>query len=58
MPNKTKKYLLQVILDVGCGTGILSMLCAKHAEPKQVCIILWRLYHFWGAFISQIGIVS
>ncbi|XP_052812574.1 protein arginine N-methyltransferase 2-like [Mya arenaria] len=26
----------KVILDVGCGTGILSMLCAKHAQPKKV----------------------
>ncbi|WAR10056.1 ANM2-like protein [Mya arenaria] len=25
----------KVILDVGCGTGILSMLCAKHAQPKK-----------------------
>ncbi|XP_052235984.1 protein arginine N-methyltransferase 2-like isoform X2 [Dreissena polymorpha] len=26
----------KVILDVGCGTGILSMLCVKHARPKHV----------------------
>lgn len=25
----------KVILDVGCGTGILSMMCAKYADPKK-----------------------
>ncbi|XP_060054803.1 protein arginine N-methyltransferase 2 isoform X3 [Erinaceus europaeus] len=26
----------KVILDVGCGTGIISLFCAHHAEPKAV----------------------
>ncbi|KAL5006044.1 hypothetical protein ScPMuIL_017202 [Solemya velum] len=26
----------KVILDVGCGTGILSMMCARYGRPKQV----------------------
>ncbi|XP_076456146.1 protein arginine N-methyltransferase 2-like [Babylonia areolata] len=26
----------KVILDVGCGTGILSLMCAKYGQPKQV----------------------
>lgn len=25
---------LQVVMDVGCGTGILSLLCAKHGARK------------------------
>ncbi|XP_070187206.1 protein arginine N-methyltransferase 2-like isoform X2 [Littorina saxatilis] len=25
-----------VILDVGCGTGILSLMCAQYGQPKQV----------------------
>ena len=29
-------FLFQVILDVGCGTGILSLMCAKYCQPKQV----------------------
>ncbi|GAB1295250.1 Protein arginine N-methyltransferase 2 [Apodemus speciosus] len=27
----------KVILDVGCGTGIISLFCAHHARPKAVC---------------------
>lgn len=26
----------KVILDVGCGTGIISLFCAHHARPKAV----------------------
>ncbi|XP_039735729.1 protein arginine N-methyltransferase 2 isoform X1 [Pteropus medius] len=26
----------KVILDVGCGTGIISLFCAHHAQPKAV----------------------
>ncbi|KAL4228957.1 class I-like SAM-binding methyltransferase superfamily [Mactra antiquata] len=26
----------KVVLDIGCGTGILSMMCAKHGNPKMV----------------------
>ncbi|XP_045178609.1 protein arginine N-methyltransferase 2-like isoform X2 [Mercenaria mercenaria] len=26
----------KVILDVGCGTGIISMMCARHADPKMI----------------------
>lgn len=29
----------KVILDVGCGTGILSMLCAKYSNPKKIYAI-------------------
>ncbi|XP_061431306.1 LOW QUALITY PROTEIN: protein arginine N-methyltransferase 2-like [Lethenteron reissneri] len=26
----------KAVLDVGCGSGIISMLCAKHAQPSRV----------------------
>lgn len=26
----------KVILDVGCGTGIISLFCAHYAQPKAV----------------------
>ena len=28
----------KVILDVGCGTGIISLFCAPHARPKAVSV--------------------
>lgn len=28
----------KVILDVGCGTGIISLFCAHHAQPKAVSV--------------------
>lgn len=28
----------KVILDVGCGTGIISLFCAHHARPKAVSV--------------------
>lgn len=35
--QKNTKYLQdKVIIDVGCGTGIISMMCARHAEPRKV----------------------
>ncbi|KAL8618814.1 hypothetical protein ACOMHN_000242 [Nucella lapillus] len=35
---KDNAHLLKdkVIMDVGCGTGILSLMCAKYGQPKQV----------------------
>lgn len=39
----------KVILDVGCGTGIISLFCAHHARPKAVsvsassCVQLWAI---------------
>lgn len=29
----------KVILDVGCGTGIISLFCAHHARPKAVSML-------------------
>ncbi|KAF4670032.1 Protein arginine n-methyltransferase [Perkinsus olseni] len=29
----------KVVLDVGCGTGVLSMLCAKICQPSQVIAV-------------------
>jgi len=29
-------YALQVVLDVGCGTGIMSLLAVKLGGPKKV----------------------
>ncbi|EER05855.1 protein arginine N-methyltransferase, putative [Perkinsus marinus ATCC 50983] len=29
----------KVVLDVGCGTGVLSMLCAKICEPAQIIAV-------------------
>lgn len=42
----------KVILDVGCGTGIISLFCAHHARPKAVsvsasiCAQLWATRWF------------
>lgn len=30
----------KVILDVGCGTGIISLFCAHYAQPKAVSAAL------------------
>ena len=32
--------LVQVVVDLGCGTGILSMFCAKLGGAKQVSLFL------------------
>ena len=38
-------FVSQVILDVGCGTGILSLMCAKYGHPKQV-----QLFVYWSRY--------
>ena len=31
----------QVVLDLGCGTGILSLFCAKLGNAKKVGIVIF-----------------
>ncbi|XP_006822673.1 protein arginine N-methyltransferase 2-like [Saccoglossus kowalevskii] len=49
----------KVVVDVGCGTGILSLLCAKHANVKQVYgVEASDIVHHTQHLIDQNGLTN
>lgn len=44
----------KVILDVGCGTGIISLFCAHHARPKAVSVSASICAQLW-AMVREVG---
>ena len=47
-------FYFQTIIDVGCGTGIISMMCARHAEPRKVKNFLAVLYFSFAESVDMI----
>ncbi|KAK7804111.1 hypothetical protein U0070_002454 [Myodes glareolus] len=46
----------KVILDVGCGTGIISLFCAHHARPKAVYAVeASEMAQHTGQLVQQNG---
>lgn len=42
----------KVILDVGCGTGIISLFCAHYAQPKAVSHPAAAPSQLWAPVLS------
>ena len=40
IPNNSpySVHIFQVVLDLGCGTGVLSMFCVKYGNVKKVLV--------------------
>lgn len=41
----------KVVMDLGCGTGIISLFCAQLAQPSLVMSTTWlveKLLKYWG----------
>lgn len=42
----------KVMMDLGCGTGIISLFCAQLAQPSVVMSTIWlmgKLHKHWGS---------
>ncbi|XP_059137739.1 protein arginine N-methyltransferase 2 isoform X4 [Peromyscus eremicus] len=47
----------KVILDVGCGTGIISLFCAHHARPKAFEFMIESILYARDAWLKEGGVI-
>lgn len=43
----------KVVMDLGCGTGIISLFCAQLAQPSMVMSLIEAFHHKHGSLAVQ-----